>query len=300
MIYLHVSPFSEQEEQTVYHNQSQIHRTLLLYDEVSKKYAPPYEEHISIQKVIQEGYCTFHLYDSYGKYIHYEKDIYFIDSVKKQGEGERKICIYIPTPKDHIVKVDEKIFLYSLTPEENVYCKFGESVYAESFELVDDKEFCLSALQVIDEEFNYKVNFKELFDKSMAQLEEESHQKVGEIFYFVIQQVKEGRPVFFYCKIKGFNEVGNILLSHEDTRTIVKEFENTEQFGFVKKNFQGKRCERSSSLFRKEGFVIQEIIQNDTHMILTIDGKEVEEDYQKEEAFLRFQSNQIDIQFSLD
>ncbi len=298
MIYLHVSPFSEQEEQTFYHNQSHLHRTLLLYDEVSKKYEPPCEDRINIQKIIQEGYCTFHLYDSYGKYIHYEKDIYFIDSFKKY-DGEGKIQIYIPKPKDHSVKEGSTILLYSLTPEENVYCKFGESVYAESFEIIHDKEFCLCALQVINDEFNYKLNFQELFEKSMAQLEEESHQKVEDLFYFVIQQVKEGRPIYFYCKITGFDKVGNILLFHEDAAVIVKEFENTEQFGFVKKNFQGKSCERSSSLFRREGFVIQEMSHNETHMILTIDGKEIDEDFQKEDAFLRIQSNQIDIQFSL-
>jgi hypothetical protein len=223
-----------------------------------------------------------------------------MDVIKKSDNNQIQLLIQKREDQNQTFDKGEDILLYSLLPEENNYCKFGESVYAESFEILDDKKFRLCALQVLDEDVNYKLNFQEVFQKSIMHLEEESHQSVGEVFYFVIQQVKDGKPIFFYCRISGFDEFGNILLLHNDAIEIVNQFENTEQFGFVKKNFQGKSCERSSSLFRKEGFVIQEVSENDTHMILIIDGRDIHEDFEKEEAFLRFQSNQIDILFSLD
>ncbi len=290
-----------------YHNQSYLKRDLLLYDESKSYYINPFqsENHfVDLKSILHQNYLEVKLCDQYGDYIHYDKDIQFVYKIDKQKDT-KKVDLHIQIKNDqdqeeesNIKKYKNKqIYIYSLYPEENVFVEFGDQVFAESFDKISDTQFRFCGLYVMDDDNNYKIHFKELFDKTISLCEDDSHRSISDLFYFVIKQLKDHKPTLYYCHIDYIDELGNIVLSHKNMEQILENFDNTEQFGFIKKNYYGNQKNDHTSLFRKRGYMIQDVTFENKNMIFTIecDDQNIEE----HEAFLRFEEYEIDLFLNL-
>ena len=205
---------------------------------------------------------------------------------------------------------NNKIYIYSLLPDENNnnYIELSDSVLLENVDKIIDNKFKLSALNMIDNETHYKINFKELFEKCKKDLEDDTHKEISDLFYFVIKQYNKNGPMLYYCNIDSIDELGNIILIHKESDTIIENYENTEQFGFIKKNFNGYQTNHTNSLFRKSGFyyniidtqglageIIFEILLNEEDEFKNIDLESINEN----EAFIRFDKYEINISLEL-
>ncbi len=303
-----------------YHNESYLKRELCVYDPKYGYYTSPFQNELSgsgsmninVKKILQNGYLQFNLYDSYQDYIHYEEDIHFINRIEKCDSSIVKL--YIPKEKEKeknqnqnqnhtyksssLLKKGEKIYLYSLLHENPRFIEFGDTVFGESFDKISTTQFRLCAINVIDDEKNYKIDFQEVLNGSRELLEDDAHKSISHLFYFVISQLKDGKRMLYYCTIDYIDELGNIILSHPNGSSIVDNFENTEQFGFIHKNYNGMQYNDSSSLFRKRGYKIEECNEDDAHMIVSIICED--QSFSEYEGFLRFHECEINLQFSIE
>jgi hypothetical protein len=201
-------------------------------------------------------------------------------------------------PKKSGIYKDQKIYLYSLLHENSQFIEFGDTVFGESFDKISDTQFRVCAINVINNEKSYKIDFQEVFNGTRALLEDDAHKSISHLFYFVISQLKDGKRMLYYCTIDYIDELGNIILSHPNGAHIVENFENTMQFGFIHKNYNGVQHNDLSSLFRKHGYKIKECeFEDDSHTVLTIDCED--HDFSDYEGFLRFHECEINVQFSI-
>ncbi len=263
-----------------YHNQSHRKRTLLTYSGKEEIYQPirdagaggREDPYIDIKEVIQQGYLQVNLYDLYQDYIHYERDHRIVKEIVLKEDDPEHIYLYLANKEVEIeTEVDmemigKRIYLYSMLPDpDQRYVEMTENVLVESIDKIMDREedgmtlFKLMALNTEDEKNHYRIHFREMFQHALHHLEDDQHKEISELFYFVVQQQVGNRQVCYYCNIEYIDELGHAVLSHREGNAIVENYMNTEQFGFVKKNFHGSQSEDRSSLFRKSGFVVKAI-----------------------------------------
>ncbi len=296
---------------TFYHNYSYQKRDLFLYDKNEDIYKNSNQDsnmYVDLQNVIRNNYIQINIYDIFDHKLFFEKDILYINKIEK-NDKDNTILLYkkYDIEKDNIDlrNINKHIYIYSLLPHENNlnYVEFNESVLLESLDMLikEENKFKLSALYVIDDEQNYKINFKELFDKCKKDLEDDEHKNVSELFYFVIKQQYNGKPFLYYCNIDYIDELGNIILTHNEAEKITENYENTEQFGFIKKNYHGSQSNDNKSLFRKEGFITQNI-RIDEHKEYIIFELNNDNDFNinENEAFIRFEDYEIDLFLNME
>ncbi len=296
---------------TFYHNYSYEKRDLFLYDkneDIYKNSNADSNMYVDLQSVIKNNFIQINIYDIFDNKLFYEKDILHIYKIEKNNQ-EHKILLYkkYEHEKENIdlQNINKQIYIYSLLPNENNlnYVEFNESVFLESIDMLikEENKFKLCALYVINDETNYKINFKEVFDKCKKDLEDDTHKNVSDLFYFVIKQQYNGKPFLYYCNIDYIDELGNIILIHNEAEKICENYENTEQFGFIKKNYNGVQYNDNKSLFRKEGFNIQNI-RVDEHKEYII--YELNNDnniyFDEQEAFIRFEDYEIDLLLNIE
>lgn len=306
-----------------YHNYSNEKMDLFLYDKNNDIYINSNDNvtgqniHVDIQSVIKNNYIQMNIYDIYGQKLFYEKDILHIHKIDVDAseEGGKNIFLYykyqhnnIKSMINQLKRENNKIYIYSLLPDENKndYVELSDSVLLESVDKIVDNKFKLSALYIIDNENHYKVNFKELFEKCKKDLEDDTHKDISDLFYFVIKQQGKNGPILYYCNIDHVDELGNIILIHKECEHIVENYENTEQFGFIKKNFNGCQNNDINSLFRPQGFHLNDIEEKDNMIVFKIpihnDSYEYNinlESLNENEAFIRFDKYEIDLFFDL-
>lgn len=306
-----------------YHNYSNEKMDLFLYDKNNDIYINSNDNvtgqniHVDIQSVIKNNYIQMNIYDIYGQKLFYEKDILHIHKIDVDAseEGGKNILLYykyqhnnIKSMINQLKRENNKIYIYSLLPDENKndYVELSDSVLLESVDKIVDNKFKLSALYIIDNENHYKVNFKELFEKCKKDLEDDTHKDISDLFYFVIKQQGKNGPILYYCNIDHVDELGNIILIHKECEHIVENYENTEQFGFIKKNFNGCQNNDINSLFRPQGFHLNDIEEKDNMIVFKIpihnDSYEYNinlESLNENEAFIRFDKYEIDLFFDL-
>jgi hypothetical protein len=295
---------------TFYHNYSYEKNDLFLYDKNEDIYKNINEDsniYIDLQNVIRNNFIQINIYDIFNNKLFYEKDILHIYKIEKNNE-EHKIILYkkYDHEKDNIDLYNHKqIYIYSLLPHENNlnYVEFNESVFLESVDMLikEENKFKLCALYVINDETNYKINFKELFDKCKKDLEDDTHKNVSDLFYFVIKQQYNGKPFLYYCNIDYIDELGNIILIHKEAEKICENYENTEQFGFIKKNYNGVQYNDNKSLFRKEGFNIQNVKIDEHNEFITFElNNNNNIHFDEDEAFIRFEDYEIDLFLNIE
>ncbi len=296
---------------TFYHNYSYEKRDLFLYDKNEDIYKNSNQNsnmYVDLQNVIRNNYIQINIYDIFDHKLFFEKDILYINKIEK-NDKDHTILLYkkYDIEKDNIDlrNINKQIYMYSLLPDENNlnYVEFNESVFLESVDILikEENKFKLCALYVINDEQNYKINFKELFDKCKKDLEDDEHKNFSELFYFVIKQQYNGKSFLYYCNIDYIDELGNIILTHNEAEKITENYENTEQFGFIKKNYHGSQSNDNKSLFRKEGFITQNI-RMDEHKEYII--YELNNDnnihFDEHEAFIRFEDYEIDLFLNME
>ncbi len=309
-IFIDVSPKldSIQNFQSVYHNHSSQKRDLLLLQNSSfyENIFSNTNDYIDIQQVIKNGYIQFNLYDIYGKYIHFENDIFYFHSIISELKNNQKhISISFRNNISSFFSNNDKIYFYSLLPplEQNSYVEFGDTILidGENLLLLENNKFKLCALNILDDDNQYKIDFKDLFDKTKLSMEDDEHKSIQELFYIVILQNVQNKRIYYYCNIEYIDELGNLILSHKNATSIVENYENTEQFGFIKKNFNGTQYDDISSLYRFEGYIPNNIIYNQekNETYLEIICNENECIFDEFEGFIRFDKNEINISCEL-
>lgn len=272
-----------------YHNKSHQKCSLLTYRKGEEVYRPfaqvnGCDPFIDIKSVIQQGYLQVNLYDLYHQYIHYDQDHRKIKKVWIEEDEEKEdamIHLLVDNGKRDIE--GERIYLYSMLPEEEKrYVEMSENVLVESIDKIMDRDgdgegdiskrqeggvtiFKLIGRNTEDpnEENHYRIHFREMFNQALKSMEEDQHIDISQLFYFVIQQQVGNRQVIYYCNIEYIDELGHVVLSHREGNAIVENYLNTEQFGFIKKNFQGRQSDDMGSLFRRSGHVIRRVIENE-------------------------------------
>ncbi len=300
-----------------YHNYSNEKKDLFLYDKNndiyinSNNHETSQNIHVDIQSVIKNNYIQINIYDIYNEKLFFEKDILHIHKIDFD-ESEKNILLYykyhnnsnIKSMMNQLKRENNKIYIYSLLPDENNndYVELSDSVLLESVDKIIDNKFKLCALYIVDNENHYKVHFKELFEKCKKDLEDDTHKDISDLFYFVIKQQGKNGPILYYCNIDHIDELGNIVLIHKECAHIVENYENTEQFGFIKKNFNGSQSNDINSLFRLQGFYLNDIEEKDNHLIFKIPIQNDSFDYNinveslhENEAFIRFDKYEIDL-----
>ena len=305
-----------------YHNFSNDKCDLFLYDKNKDIYVNVANEanmsqniHVDLQSVIKNNYIQINIYDIYGQKLFYEKDILHIHKIDVYNDNQNILLYYkcqnkIKSIINQLKEKNHKIYIYSLLPNENNsdYVELSDSVLLESVDIIGNIEnkFKLCALYMIDEDNHYKVNFKELFEKCKKDLEDDTHKNISDLFYFVIKQQGKHGSILYYCNIDYIDELGNIILIHKEYKHIVENYENTEQFGFIKKNFNGSQSNDINSLFRPQGFYINDIEEKDDTIIFKIPIHNDSLDYtinikslQENEAFIRFDTYEIDLSLDL-
>ncbi len=298
-----------------YHNHIYEKRDLFIYDKINDIFINFNQNeniYTNIQQIIKNGYFQINIYNPYGDKLFYEKDILHIHKIiiNETEDKNNKIFLHKKiTNKDNMNNINEyknkKIYVYSLLPEEDniQFVEMNESVLLESLDMLieNQNKFKLCALYMVNDESHYKINFKELFDKCKKDLEDDEHKNNSDLFYFVIKQQFNGKPYLFYCNIDYIDELGNIILIHKEAQKIVNNYENTEQFGFIKKNYNGIQNNDYTSLFRKEGFVIQNvnIDENKEHIIFEIEENNISH-INETEAFIRFDEYEIDLFLNIE
>lgn len=304
-----------------YHNYSNDKCDLFLYDKKNDIYINSNDNgqniHVDLQSVIKNNYIQINIYDIYHQKLFYEKDILHIHKInieKNEIEEKNHILLHYKCQNNNIKSIinylkdknnkNNKIYMYSLLPNENnnEFVELSDSVLLESVDKIIDNKFKLSALYIVNDENNYKVNFKELFEKCKKDLEDDAHKNISDLFYFVIKQQGKNGPILYYCNIDYIDELGNIILIHKESEHIIQNYENTEQFGFIKKNFNGCQSNDINSLFRPQGFYINDIEEKDDTIIFKIPVHNDSLDYnidletlQENEAFIRFDTYEIDL-----
>lgn len=298
-----------------YHNFSNDKCDLFLYDKKNDIYTNSNDNeysqniHVDLQSVIKNNYIQINIYDIYHQKLFFEKDILHIHKIDIDSNKENILLYYkcknnIKSIMNHLKNKNNKIYIYSLLPHENnnEFIELSDSVLLESVDKIIDNKFKLCALYIVNEDNHYKVNFKELFEKCKKDLEDDTHKDISDLFYFVIKQQGKNGPILYYCNIDHIDELGNIILIHKEFEYIVENYENTEQFGFIKKNFNGCQSNDINSLFRPQGFYINDIEEKDNHIILKIPINNDSYDYNidlellhENEAFIRFDKYEIDL-----
>ena len=278
-----------------YHNKSHQKCSLLTYNKTEEVYQPfaggleGGDPFVDIKSVIQQGYLQVNLYDLYHQYIHFEHDHRVVKKVTTQlarsedrAQSSRESSLDEDNERDDgdliSLVIDngdrmmegKRIYLYSMLPEEEKrYVEMSDNVLVESITKIMDREedgmtvFKMIGLNTEDsnEENHYRVNFREMFNRALQSMEEDQHIDISQLFYFVIQQQVGNRQVIYYCQIEYIDELGHVVLSHREGNAIVENYMNTEQFGFIKKNFRGKQSDDVSSLFRRSGHRVMKVIE---------------------------------------
>ncbi len=277
-----------------YHNKSHQKCSLLTYNRREEMYRPfgradGGDPFIDIKSVIQQGYLQVNLYDLYHQYIHYDQDHRKVKRIwmedgdgDEDGDGMIDLWIEDLNGNGNRDMEGERIYLYSMLPEEEKrYVEMSENVLVESIDKIMDRDggdggdgdqvtlFKLIGRNTEDpnEENHYRIHFREMFNQALKSMEEDQHIDISQLFYFVIQQQVGNRQVIYYCNIEYIDELGHIVLSHREGNAIVENYLNTEQFGFIKKNFQGRQSDDSGSLFRRSGHRVMKVIDSRDGMI---------------------------------
>jgi hypothetical protein len=306
----------EEEILPFYHNQSHRKRTLLTYSSKEEIYQPirdvgaggREDPYIDIKEVIQQGYLQVNLYDLYQDYIHYERDHRIVKEMMIEEDDPEHIHLYVTADTGDMgdpTMIGKRIYLYSMLPDpDQRYVEMTENVLVESIDKIMDREedgmtlFKLMALNTEDEKNHYRIHFREMFQHALLHLEDDQHKEISELFYFVVQQQVGNRQVCYYCNIEYIDELGHVVLSHREGNAIVENYMNTEQFGFVKKNFHGSQSDDRDSLFRKSGFIVRAVDRMATSNIFRYKIQKPSADFVlpvNRECFLIHQPYEIDV-----